>query len=348
MADALGVDQQGVEQSPEGTSLDYLGVRSPTAFRGQPALPTGGPVAPGTAAPATTGAGTGAKGPTGLQPTTSGDVATTTFADLAGAGGSDTSAGQSPSVGGAGSFPASFDLANINLGNLGLVAPESSLAGVGGRVGPTGTVSPTTGNQFVDQALSIVGRALDVPTSINLLSQAAQMFGAPALSALAGITGPVGALLTAMQLTHAISQNVDGTIASQIKETLANPNLNEHDVATIMNQIAQGFPYGGGPQAIGTPGRVAMGLDNPVTNVNASTQAAPTAPAANLAEAGTLTPTFAALANALGMTGRADEGPAAPPGIAPTEGISPADAVGGNPDGPSGPGPSGDGGSGAP
>jgi hypothetical protein len=46
---------------PEGETIDYLGQRVPISFRGQPALPTAGPVAGG-GAPASVG-GTGAPGP---------------------------------------------------------------------------------------------------------------------------------------------------------------------------------------------------------------------------------------------------------------------------------------------
>jgi hypothetical protein len=260
-----------------------------------------------------------------MAPTQSGPTSSTTFADLASAAGSQGGPGPGeggPAVGGAGSFPASFDLANINLGNLGVVAPESNLAGVGVRGGPTGTVSLTTGNKTIDTALGIAGKAFGMPTSINLLGQAASLFGGPVLSALAAFTGPVGALLTAMQLTHAISSQFDSTLAGQINAVLHDETLTPQQQAQMLAELNAQGPQQGGVQAIGQ-----LPFDNPVTNVNASTQAGPASGAGqnlSLAESLSLTPTFAQLANALGF-GRTDVTGGAPTG--PPTGQAEADAA---------------------
>ena len=351
MPDPLGVSTQGSDQSPEGTSLDFLGIRSPTAFRGQPALPSGAGPAPGGAAPPTTAGGTAPAGP--LAPTKSGALGETTFADLSSAvGGPGESAGQGPAVGEAGSFPASFDLASVNLGQLGVEGP---LGGVGGRVGPTGNVGLTTGNKTVDSIMGLGAKLANIPLSQNLLSLAARL--APSvLGPLAASAGLAGLPLAFAQLVHSISTAIPGTTAFNIANMATNPDITPEEFHEQMSVLAQSgaFPMQGGPQPIG-----ALPMDNPVSTLGQSLGtstpgAGPTFGGQTLTET-----TLADLASSIfGQPSTAREdigptgpgtGPPGPPGLSESEtaAAEAAGITGGEASGPGAPGP-GDGGSGAP
>jgi hypothetical protein len=268
-----------------------------------------------------------------MAPTQSGPTSSTTFADLASAAGSQ--GGPGPGEGGA--VGQNTDVAGgpANIGaSVGFGPGQIS-------IGPTGTISvgargDSAITQGVSSALTSALNFAGIPTSVNVPSLVAALTAAPALGIAAQIAGAAGAPLTLAAIAHMFA-SMSPTSVTSLQAALADPNPETQlTLAQAMALAAGGAkgPTQGGVQAIGN-----LPFDNPVTNVNASTQAAPTTPAANLEEALTLTPTFAQLANALGF-GRTDvTGGTAPPGVPAglsSEGI---DTGEGTPGGTAGPGP---------
>jgi hypothetical protein len=242
-----------------------------------------------------------------------------------------------------GTAPNSLDLGSLTLSDLGL---EGAAGKAGLSIGPTGTVSPTTGQKGLDFGLSVAAKALGFPISQNLISLAAKL--APALAPFAAGVGPAGLLTTAVQLAHSLASATPGTIAnlqanlgkvaqspttetefgkiqesilsdaksalSSIADGKATFVTNPDVAAALSNMGVPGYSFQGGyvfgGARAGAPG--------------ASLGQAPTTPAANLDEALTLTPTFAQLANAFGF-GRTDVTGGAPTG--PPAGQVAADAA---------------------
>ena len=297
MADMLGLDDQ---TKAEKATPDFLGNPAVTSFKGQPSLPShiGAPASAASTGPQTiAGSGTAAV-PPGVPPS---------FGELAEFAMPQSGSGE----GGAGSPVGIGEATGI---------PSFGVPGTGGHVtvGMTGNIGINTGVPALDTVLNVaLGQgARAAGASTNIPSILAMITGNPVLGAIAGAAGMAGIPLTIANLGAFAASLNPSSIQSQLNALQANPNVTAQDFAQFMSQIAMGFPTEGGPQASGTAGRVALGLDNPVTNVNASTQAAATAPAANLAEATTPTPTFAALANAI--TGRGDQPDAGPTGPGPS------------------------------
>jgi hypothetical protein len=315
--DYLGLTQQQ-DQANQVTTTDIFGQKSPLSLAGQPALPQGGPAAAGVSAapPTKSGAGIAPQGP---GPGGFGDLASGALPEASGGGSGSTGPGEGSPTG---------------IGQATGV-PSFSVPGTGGHVnvGLTGNVGINTGVPALDTVLNIAigqgARAAGATTSIPQVL--AMVTGNPVLGMVAGAMGMMGMPLTVVNLASMAASLNPNSIQNQLNALQSNPNVTEQDFAHLMEQIAQGFPTSGGPQAIGTPGRVAAGLDNPVNNPAASTQAAPTTPAANFSEAGQLSPTFAGLAAALGLgTGREDVGgpaPAAPPDDT-GPGVGPGDTTG--------------------
>lgn len=291
------------------------------SFRGQPALPTtSGAAAGGSVTPTIGGAGKAPLSP--LQATKSGEVGETTFADLSGAlsaqgsQSGDAAPGEGgPAVGAAapGLPSAQGELAGITFSGNPFGGSARGPGGVGLTAGPTGRVSFTSGNAALDHALSMASNAFGVPMGINALTALAGLVSSPVASILGAAVGPAAMPFAMIALAHQFAQGMPTSVTS-MQNALAEINpemhLTEAQAQQIMEFGAKAFqgPMSGGPQAIGN-----MPFDNPVTNVPGSTQAGPTAPAANLAEAGQLTPTFADLAHALGFgTNREDAPPGAP------------------------------------
>lgn len=246
MPDPLGIATQ---QDQEGTSLDYLGVRSPTAFRGQPALPTAGPIAGGAAPPTIAGAGTAPAGP--LQAVKSGPLGETTFADLSGAVG-----GEGGAEGGPG-------------GPSGLALGQGTALGVGKTfgpfsigLGPTGTIGAgvNTGNAQLD---SVINTALGlgfgqagIPTSVNIPALIAQLTQSPVLSMISTALGAAGIPLTMVNLAHAFAKTMQGSTTSllsnvqsalsdvdpTVAESAANATL-EADAAASASARGEGFVF---------------------------------------------------------------------------------------------------------
>lgn len=329
MADALGVSEQGVPE--QGTSTDYLGVKSPTAFRGQPALPAGaGPIGTGAAPPATAGG----KGPSGpLKPLESGPIGQSTFADLSSAVGGDAGS-EGPGTPGVGQ---ATDAA-AGPGNIGL---SFGFGPAALSIGPTGTISVgargnSTTTQAFATALNTAVSALGVPTSVNLPSLIASLTSVPALGIAAQLAGAFGIPFTLTSLAHAIA-SMSPTSVTSLQAALADPNPESQLTAAQALAIAakgQMGPTTGGPQGIGNlsidnaltgPQGSAFGLGATNPSIAGQNQFASEMTLADMAAAIFGTP----------ATGRTDTGPpstTAPP----DEGISAADAVGGNPDGPPG------------
>jgi hypothetical protein len=325
MPDFLNLQQQ--QDKP--TSTDIFGVKSPISLAGQPALPQGGPAAAGTSAAPPTVAGTGvaAPAPTGPGPQN--------FADLSGGAMPETGGDGGPGPGEGSPTGANTDAAGgpSNIGvSFGFGPGQLS-------IGPTGTISvgargdsPATSviSNAITQALTMAG----VPTSVNVPSLVATLTQAPALGIAAQIAGAAGAPITLVSLAHMFA-SMSPTSVTSLQAALADPNpetqLSLAQAIALANGGAKGPTYGG-VQNIGN-----LPFDNPVHNVNASTQAAPTTPALNFADM-TLTPTFADLANTLGF-GRSDTpeagAPAAgPAGPGPGAGTATGDSsTGGDPGG---------------
>jgi hypothetical protein len=207
------------------------------------------------------------------------------------------------------------------------VAPDNPAAGVGGKIGPTGVASFTSGNKTIDSLIGTAGKIAGIPFSESILGILGTLSGSPVLGALAGVVGVAGLPLAMAQIAHAIASNIDGTIASNINSVLSDPQLTPEMQANFMADIAQGFPMSGGPQApSGVPGSF-QGPSGAAFGTGGST--GPTAPAANLADM-SLSPTFAALAEALGF-GREDLSPNPPSSADAAAGVGPAGSGSGVP-----------------
>lgn len=328
MGDPFGRNRE--EGKP--TTTDVFGVVSPLSFAGQPALPSGGaPAAAGgsaSAPPTVAGGGTApqAPGSGGF-----GDLAGSAFPD-AGSGGPGAGDGGvgAPGVGQA--TDAAGGPANIGLG--------FGIGPVGLNIGPTGTIgvgargqSPESG--LFSTALNTALTAAGVPTSVNIPSLVATLTQSGVLGTAAQLAGAFGVPFTIASLAHAIA-SMSPTSVTNLQAMLATPE--GKITAAQALALAQGGARGpsvGGPQPIGL-----LSIDNPVNNPAGTTQAAPTTPALNLAEAATPTPTFAALAASLGLgSGREDSstgGPSGPgaSGAGPGAGTASGDSsTGGDPGG---------------
>lgn len=345
MADALGVSEQGV--TDQGTSTDYLGVKSPTAFRGQPALPAGaGPIGAGAAPPATAGG----KAPSGpLKPLDSGPIGQSTFADLSSAvGGDPGSEGPgTPGVGQLGGLPtAQGQFAGLNFA----ASPFGASARVGGPQGPglsaspTGRLGFTTGNFAVDQALSYAASALNIPLGVNALSSLAALAGGPIGSLLGAFVGPAAAPFALVSLAHQIATGMPQSVTNlqqAIQEMNPEVQLTReqaHQIATYGKQAFEG-PVIGGPQGIGN-----LAIDNPVMGPQgASYGLSATNPSIAGQNQFATNTTLADLAQSIfgTPTGRTDVGattgpPSGPPGLSESEAASAAAAgiTGGEASGP--------------
>lgn len=264
--DALGVATQGLEQ--EGESTDYLGQKVPISFRGQPALPTAGPVTPG-AAPPTTAAGTVRAAPQPQLP--GGGGGETTFADLAGVSGGGVDPGGSESGGtpgpGVGTGIAGEGLPGLSQ----TVGPEGRGAQV--SLSPLGqlSVGVNTGNKDFDAVVNTLGRQAasfyGIPTSTNLVGLLGQIVGSPIMSTLGAALSFAGLPMTVINLVDIVARMFSGSVAST---QASNAALDiEQLEAMTPQQIAQLAYSAQGPTAAGwtntfqltnRPDDVAMGV----------------------------------------------------------------------------------------
>lgn len=312
MADMLGLDDQ---TKAEKATPDFLGNPAVTSFRGQPSLPShiGAPASAASTGPQTiAGSGTAAV-PPGVPPSF-GDLANMVIPEQGGAGGTGPGSGEggslSPSVAGQGQFT---DL-NLSLGPV--------------SISPTGNVSLRTGNTLADTALNFgIGKGLGAAgLSTNILGTIAQLAQSPMMGAVASAFNVAGIPLTLANIAHAIASMSPNSVASL--QSALNQGLVENmdQIAAVLAGAAQG-PQFGGPQPIGI-----LAMDNPVSSpaVNSTpspsgTFGGPNSAPATLSDI-TLSPTFAALANAI--TGRGDQPDAGPTGPGPG-GVGPGAGQGG-------------------
>ena len=321
MPDYLGLAQQQ-DQNNQVTTTDIFGLKSPLSLAGQPALPQGGPAAAGTAAAAPTAGGTGVATPATPQGPGPG------FGDLAagalptGGGSGEAGPGEASAVGQGGLPSASTEVGGLTFSGSPFGASVRGPGGLGISAGPTGSVGLSTGNVALDSALGFAAKSLGIPLGVNAITGLASLASGPAASILGAALGPAAVPFGLVALAHQFATTQDFSVTN-MQNALQQVNPEFHLTPAQAQQIAQygaqafAGPVVGGPQPIG-----ALAIDNPVTNVNATTQAGPAgatlshAPGQTfseaLAESLTPTPTFAALANAMGF-GREDmSGPSGP------------------------------------
>ena len=339
--DYLGLAQQQ-DQNNQVTTTDIFGIKSPLSLAGQPALPQGGPAAAGTSAAAPTAAGSGVATPATPQgPGGFGDLAAGAMPEVGGSGA--TAPGEGSPVG-QGSFPsATGEFAGLTFSASPFGAGVHGPGGVGVSAGPTGNIGVgiSTGVPGLDQALnsavSFASSKLGITLGVNALSGLVSLASGPAAAILNAAVGPAAFPFAAVALAHQFATTQDFSVAN-MQNALAQVNPEFHLSPAQAQQVVeygkQAFagPAVGGPQPIGL-----MPFDNPVTNVNASTQAGPAganlshAPGQTfseaLAESLTPTQTFADIAASLGL-GREDMGGPSGPGPAGTGPSGPGTASG--------------------